>query len=246
MSKIKISCLGVLVCLSMISCGGGNKKKEEVTKVERSMMEKPLLAGLPVNNRVMDPEYYLESGLTSWFFEKVSEEFALCESVSRVTFPDLPAGRHALLISGNAANPTGCIAWGSMILGVSAVKVNIWASYEQQTALEEFDIKISYFDPQQGDENVYQVLQINEASAQTIGGLTWYQFEGLIPASAQGWGDIQITHNTTSNLLVGGFTAQDVSQKHKQLLKESSKTKTRKLTHSMKRSLKNRERFINQ
>ena len=245
-SKIKVSCLGVVICIAMMSCGGGDKKKEEVTKVDRAMLESPLLAGLAFNNRAIDPEYYLRGDLTSWFLEKIATEYGECESFSRVTFPHLPAGRHALSIKGIEGNPTGCIAWGSIILGVSSVKVKIWASHEQQTVIEDFNLKVSYFDPLAGDENVYQVLHVDETSAQILDGLTWYQFEGVIPSSAQGWADIQITHHANSNLLVNGFSATDVDEKVQQSFSMSKKPMVKKLTNSMKRSLKNRERILTQ
>jgi hypothetical protein len=243
-SKLNLSAF--LFCLMLISCSDGVKdvEPEPVTKVERTILQVPLLAGLPVENRAIDPEFYLREGLASWFFEKISPSFDICEDFSRVTYKKLPAGRHALSIKGSNTNLTGCIAWGAFILGLPAAKVSVWVAHEQQTLVEEIDLKISYFDPQEGNENVYQQMLIDESSLQTTDGIEWYQFEGVIPASAQGWADIQITHNSNTDLLINGLVVQDIDAKSYKNIKNLKSFKVKVLTNAMKDSLKNREKTL--
>jgi hypothetical protein len=219
-------------------------------KVDRTMTITTLAAGLPADNRAFDPEFLLDTGTPQWFIEKVSDDFQACESYRRVTLTSFPAGRQGLMINGENENPTGCIAWGTLLLGTEAVKVSIWLGENSEEAL--VDARVSYFDPSQGNEDVYQNMVRNDSTKQQINDLFWYRYEATIPASAQGWGGVVITQQSSNNLYLNGLVALDESSGSLKKLQSlgsmakmvSQAAESYPITSTMKNSLKHRQEVI--
>ena len=253
-THIKIKVRFALIITINILLAACNKNEDPppppVEKVDRTMVVATLAEGLPADNRAFDPEFMLDTGTPQWFIEKASDDFQACESYRRVTLTNFPVGRQGLMINGEEENPTGCIAWGTFLLGSESVEVSIWLGGNSEEAL--VDARLSYFDPAQGNEDVYQNMARNDSTERQIDDLLWYRYEATIPASAQGWGGVVITHQSTSNLYLNGLVALDESSGSLNTVEsKSSMTKIASqpiesfpITSQMKNSLKHRQEEI--
>ncbi len=137
-----------------------------------------------------------------------------------------------------------------MLLGTEPVKVSIWLGENSEDAI--VDARVSYFDPSQGNEDVYQNMVRNDSTVQQIDGLFWYRYEVTIPASAQGWGGVVITQQSSNNLYLNGLVALDESSASLRKMESNSSmekmasqpTETFPITSRMKNSLKHRQEVI--
>lgn len=241
----------LLACFLFSGCDGSeNPPHPPQEKVDRSILVTTLTNGLPVDNRAFDPNFLLDSGIPQWFIEKNSDDFQICESYRRVTLTKFPVGRQGLMINGQDENPSGCIAWGTFLLGNEAVNVSIWLG--SNSIGESIDARATYFDPIQGHSDVFQTMTRDDTSQMKIGDLFWYRYETRIPASAQGWGGVMVTHQSVSNLYLNGLIALDESSPklNNKSLKVAVEGATIKfsapspITLSMKNSMKHRQEAL--
>jgi hypothetical protein len=182
-------------------------------KVERKLVSQDLMQGLPVDNRVIDPEYYLASGNTSWFLEKLDGNFTPCESFRRVSLKAQPVGRNALKIDGAQLNPSGCAAWGAIKVGVLPVNLSVWAGSANDDFEQQLMVQSHFYDPTKSHYNQVQALQRIANSRQIIEGITWYQYQGNIPDGAIGIADIMVEYSGSDSILIAGAIASDVESK---------------------------------
>jgi hypothetical protein len=207
-------------------------------KVDRSLVSQDLMLGLPVNNRVIDPEYYLSNSLTSWFLEKLNGNFSPCESFRRVSLKSQPIGRNALKIDGAQHNTTGCAAWGVIKVGIYPVNISVWVGSVSEDFDQQLLVQSHYYQPSLSHSNLVQSLEKEDNSRMVIDDIVWYQYRGNIPEGAIGIADIMLEYTGTDSILIAGATAIDVESKAKMYYGQQA---AHPMTESLRKRLEMRQ-----